>query len=165
MEVLILALVGAVVIFYCLTSSKTKKTALSFAVGFMVIAFTFYRAPESYQNPNLFDKHYKTMLAQNGETLAQAGVRLSKCSPLEQGRDMLTAIMSFTLIFAFFAIDSLKGTKEDEKCARQIKLKCLALVTGVMMYLLSFYTEFQLTIIPYVKSKKAPLAKQEKALA
>lgn len=154
MEALILALVGAIIIFFCLTSPKTKKTALCFSIAFVAIAFTFYRTPEDYHNKSLFDKPYKTMLAQHGETLAQAGVRLSKRTPLEQGGDMLTAIMGFTLIFAFFALDNLRGNKEDEKCARQIKLKCLALAAGVMMYLLSLYAGLQLTLIPYLKKKK-----------
>lgn len=156
---ILFGLVGSLIIFFCLTSSKTKIIALYVALGFAVFIAIGYKSPEDYKNPDKFSKEYQTMLAGQGKTLAQVGIRLSQRTPLENSGDFLIVVLVIATVSVVALVNTLKSEKSEEckKCARQIVYKNLSLLVAVIMYFLSLYAGLELTLIPWIKNGKKQL--------
>ena len=155
-----LALVGGLIVFYCLTSPKTRKSAFFLSLILFLIILVGYRSPEDYQKVDKFSKEYQISLAGQGETLAQVGMRLSKQTPLEQVGDFLVAVLGITSLFALTVIDQLYGDEKARKYVKQIGYKCLSLLIAVTMYLLSLYYGLEINILPYIRVRKLRIVRQ-----
>lgn len=149
-----LALAGGCLIFYCLYSPKTSKIALCLSLFCVLIILIGYKNPDTYQNPDNFSKEYKLSVAGRGETLAQVSLRLSQLSPLEQGGDFLTTVLGIMLIFAPAVIEKIKEMEENQKYVKLIINKCLSLLMGVCLYLLSLHFGLEINLLPLIKIKK-----------
>lgn len=148
-----LAIVGSLVIFGCLASKKSYKSALCIALVFGVfVAFGTMR-PEDYKDPDKVSKELEVTLARCGMTVADFAEMKANQTPLEQGGDFLVLILVFTGFFALAIVGNLQDAGE-EKYAKQIIKKCLALTCAAMFYLLSLYAGVQLTLIPWIKKQK-----------
>lgn len=163
MENIIFMLVGGLIIFFCLTSKKTKKIALYSSLVYALIIIVGLKSPQDYQKPENFSKEYVKALAGNGKTLAQAGIRLQNQTQLEQFGDFLVATSGLAVIFGLAVLDMLlKGGKKNKIYAKRITYKCLALFMAAAMYLLSLYAGLELLLVPWIKRKKQQREKELK---
>lgn len=161
--ILALGLLGGLIMFYCLTSKKTKKVALYCSLAFAVLIIVGYKTPEDYQNPDKFSKEYIRSVEGRGMTLAQVGQIAAQKTPLENGGDFLIALMAMAAIFALAICGDFLGD-EDKKYARQIYLKCLGLFVAGSLYLLSLYAGLQLTLFAWIKSKPKEVGEEKNSV-
>lgn len=148
-----LALIGGSIIFYCLTGKKTQKIALCFAVSFSLLIFFGYRSPEDYTDETKFSREYISHLSSRGITLAQAGIKLSEKSKLENGGDFLAILSVMTLFFGMVVCTDFLQGDENKIYIKQIAKKCLVLLIATVWYLLSLYAGLELFLLPWLKKK------------
>lgn len=154
MDIMItLALISGAVMFFCLCSRKTIIIALVISVIWVLIVIFGHRKPEDYSNPETYSVEMKSYLRQRGMSFAEFGAIRAKQTPLERSGDFLTTTLMITALLAVAVVGKLEKP-EDKKYAKQIYMKCLAVLIGLVCYFLSLYVGLTLKIIPWIKLKR-----------
>ena len=152
MMIVISALVGAVILSYCLTGKKTKKPAIIAGIVFAVIMIILGHNSQNYDTPPMLSPQAaEAFTIKFGEPTIQ--------TPFEEV-EALFCILVFAIFIAGVAICE---ELEDKESLMQIKRKCLFFLVVVVWYSLSLRLGIGIKLIPYIKPEEQP--KPAKAVA
>ena len=152
MMIVISALVGAVILSYCLTSKKTKKPAIIAGIVFAVIMIILGHNSQNYDTPLMLSPQTaEAFTIKFGEPTIQ--------TPFEEV-EALFCILVFAIFIAGVAICE---ELEDKESLMQIKRKCLFFLVVVIWYSLSLRLGIGIKLSPYIKPEEQP--KLAKAVA
>lgn len=154
--IIISALAGSLILLYCLSGKKTKKTAISVAFGFAVIMVVLAKNAENHETP---------VVLNNPQVRTALAAELKNDKSFETPLEVIGGILMITawavILGAVFVGENLDEAGEDKKYIRQIYWKCLCFIAAVTAYLLSLNLGLELNFIPWIKLKDLPVLRKQ----